>query len=181
MPKIIKELRDKILFETKKELDLVGYDSLKLRNIANKCNIAVGTIYNYFTSKEYLVACILGEDWKCILDDSLEKIKLSLDFDEVIKIIYEVILSFYYKYKSLFESYSKTSDTTQTNFLNYHIMLRGQICELIDCGLKIHSLNCGEEETKISSELLLSCSMHQDIEFRLISKTIKKILEVNYE
>ena len=56
--------------------------------------------------------------------------------------------------------------------------VEGQIDEDIYHAMLLYG---NKEETKISSELLLSCSMHQDIEFGLISKTIKKILEVNYE
>ena len=32
--------------------------------VARQCGIAVGTIYNYFESKDMLIACIMVEDWK---------------------------------------------------------------------------------------------------------------------
>ncbi|MBD5457178.1 MAG: TetR/AcrR family transcriptional regulator, partial [Lachnospiraceae bacterium] len=63
MPKIIQELREKILAASRTRLLTEGYAALSLRGIAQDCSIAVGTIYNYFKDKNTLIASVMLEDW----------------------------------------------------------------------------------------------------------------------
>ncbi len=63
MPKVIENIRETVLQTAKKTLLSDGYDRLCLRKVSEQCNIAVGTIYNYFPSKLTLVTTIMLEDW----------------------------------------------------------------------------------------------------------------------
>jgi AcrR family transcriptional regulator len=67
MPKIIENVRGRLLDETKKQLSERGYAATTVRSVAAECGFAVGTVYNYFPSKEILVASFVGEDWKAFL------------------------------------------------------------------------------------------------------------------
>ena len=71
MPKIIPNLSENILKESRSILLDPGRQELAIRDVAKACGVAVGTVYNYFPSKEYLVAAVLLEDW----NNSLEKAK----------------------------------------------------------------------------------------------------------
>ncbi len=64
MPKIIENARSQILEEARRILKREGYTALTIRKTANALGIGVGTIYNYFPSKEYLAAGVMLEDWK---------------------------------------------------------------------------------------------------------------------
>ena len=75
MPKIIKNVKEDLLTEGKKQLLSNGYLNLNIRNITKKCNIGTGTFYNYFKNKEQLVIDILSNDWTSILNISNEIIK----------------------------------------------------------------------------------------------------------
>ena len=70
MAKIIENLHSTILTVGKRILLEDGYEQMTLRRVAGECGIAAGTIYNYFPSKDILVATIMLEDWKVILEKS---------------------------------------------------------------------------------------------------------------
>ena len=63
MPKIIGGLQEKILNEAKRQLFEMGYSLMTIRSVAKKCGVAAGTIYNYYPSKDHLVASFLLSDW----------------------------------------------------------------------------------------------------------------------
>lgn len=63
MPKIIEDLRETILLHSRRMLLGDGYDRLTVRGVAAACGVAVGTVYNYFPSKEMLAASVMLCDW----------------------------------------------------------------------------------------------------------------------
>ena len=64
MPKIIADIREKILCSARRRLLTEGYSALRLREIAADCGIAVGTIYNYYDSKLSLAEAVMRDDWQ---------------------------------------------------------------------------------------------------------------------
>ena len=74
MPKIIQNLPEKLIEETRRQVMEVGYTALNMREIARNCGVGIGTVYNYFPSKDALIAQFLLQDWKV----SLERIHLSV-------------------------------------------------------------------------------------------------------
>ena len=67
MPKIIENLENRLLAETEKQIREVGYSTMTVRSVAKACGVGVGTVYNYFASKDALVAGFMLEDWqRCI-------------------------------------------------------------------------------------------------------------------
>ena len=77
MPKIIKNVKEDLLTEGKKQLLSNGYLNLNIRNITKECNIGTGTFYNYCKNKEQLVIDILSNDWTSInINDFLKNYRL---------------------------------------------------------------------------------------------------------
>lgn len=64
MPKIIDNLREQIQIEAMHQILNNGYAKTTIRSVANGCNIAVGTLYNYFKSKDELIVSFMLEDWE---------------------------------------------------------------------------------------------------------------------
>ena len=52
MPKIIENLREKLVREAQYQVEERGYSALTIRSVANACGVGVGTVYNYFASKD---------------------------------------------------------------------------------------------------------------------------------
>lgn len=104
MPKLILNLRDNILSSAKTILFDKGYQELNMRMLAKLNNTAVGTIYNYFPSKDLLVASIVAEDWHLKMNEIKEVSKSVSTFDEGIEKIILIINSFYSMYRNVFRS-----------------------------------------------------------------------------
>ena len=67
MPKLLPNVKEEICRTTRLMMAQEGYDAIGIRSIASKCGIGMGTIYNYFASKEEIIEEILLEDWIVIL------------------------------------------------------------------------------------------------------------------
>ena len=63
MPKIIENARDEIIAEAKRQLFENGYAKTTIRSVAGAIGIGMGTIYNYFSSKDMLISSFILEDW----------------------------------------------------------------------------------------------------------------------
>lgn len=91
MPKIIKDIKPKIINAAKELFEVESYENIDMRTIAKNSNIAVGTLYNHFPNKEALFLNILELSWK----DTIEKlynIDLSKEsVNEVITLLYDSI------------------------------------------------------------------------------------------
>ena len=67
MPKIIENLEQRLKEAAKQQIREVGYGTMTIRSVATACGIGVGTVYNYYPSKDALLAAWLLEEWKgCI-------------------------------------------------------------------------------------------------------------------
>lgn len=64
MPKTIDDPRQEILKQAKMILLDEGYKGLNMRTVAKECGFAVGTIYNYFPTKDDLLAQLMGDYWE---------------------------------------------------------------------------------------------------------------------
>lgn len=69
MPKAIEDLRGTILREARPILLDHGYENLTIRNVARICDVAVGTVYRYFDSKDELVMEIMNGDWTPVMEN----------------------------------------------------------------------------------------------------------------
>lgn len=69
MPKIIENLEIKLMDEARRQIETVGYTAMTIRSVASACGVGVGTVYNYFRSKEELLAGYMLRDWQQCLEE----------------------------------------------------------------------------------------------------------------
>ena len=67
MPKVIENVPQQLLAEARRQVATVGYAKTTVRSVAAACGIAPGTVYNYFPSKDVLVASFMAQDWLSML------------------------------------------------------------------------------------------------------------------
>lgn len=77
MPKIMKDIEKKILNSAIELFKEKGYENADMRTIAKENKIAVGTLYNYYSSKKQLFIRALEESWK----DTLYKLEKIVESD----------------------------------------------------------------------------------------------------
>ena len=128
MPKIIPNIREQLLNEAKKQIAEQGYGKTTIRSVANACNLGVGTVYNYFESKDMLIASFMAEDWKACISQA-EK-QCSDNPQEVLQCIYNALIEFIFRYQSLFCE-SSAEKVFATVFTERHKQLRDQLAKLI--------------------------------------------------
>lgn len=64
MPKIIKDVEDIIKKHAMKLFIDYGYEQVDMKMISKECEIAVGTLYNYYENKKQLYTLLLEESWQ---------------------------------------------------------------------------------------------------------------------
>ena len=61
MPKIIENLQARLAVEAKKQVEESGYAAMTIRSVAKACGVGVGTVYNYYSSKDEILASYMLE------------------------------------------------------------------------------------------------------------------------
>lgn len=175
MPKVIKDLRNNILSVSKDELFNKGYKELNMRNIAKRTNTAVGTIYNYFNSKEMLVASIILEDWYKSTDEIKSVTDRALSIEEGLKGILKAISSFYSLYGSVFQN-SGLPNIKITYPDKYEMLNKGIGEEIIKLMNKFNSSYDDFEITFIVSNIFSSVTNNWPLEqtINILNKIIKE-------
>ena len=128
MPKIIENLESRLLAEAYKQTREVGYSALTIRNVAKACGVGVGTVYNYFASKDELLATFLLEDWKQCLAIFQAESDASKEPGRMAKCIHDQLVLFAGRHQNLFRD-PVAADRFAGAFSTYHKLLRGQIAQ----------------------------------------------------
>ena len=106
MPKVIENLKEKLLDEASRQIREVGYEVMTIQSVARACGVGVGTVYNYFISKDDILHQYIGRDWvECVkVIDAVSK--YSDSYDSVIRCIYDQVLAFGEQHKAVFTNES---------------------------------------------------------------------------
>lgn len=122
MPKIIEGIRELLLEEVRRELEEYGYAKTTVRSVASKCNLGLGTVYNYFPSKDMLVASVIAEDWV-----KAKESFLSLNHEgkmERVKDVYDMLSLFIKEHESIFSDPEAEKKYSLVFSERHSIMLR---------------------------------------------------------
>lgn len=126
MPKIIENLENRLIEEAKKQIAEVGFGGMTIRSVAKGCGVGVGTVYNYFPSKEALVATFLLGDWNgCV--SAIEEVSATAESPEpVLRCMYDQLLGFASRHQAIFRDESAAAGFAGS-FGRYHGLLRAQL------------------------------------------------------
>lgn len=172
MPKIIDDLRESLLREARRMLLENGGSGLTIRNVAGACHVAVGTVYNYFRSKDELMAFVMLEDWQKTLRDMQTGTAAAPDAMTGLRCMYDNLTAFESLYRAAWRSYAANNDAA-SQIDQRHGMLIGQLSGIASALLD----RCGVLWTpylpEFLSETLLSAAGRGEGSF----DTLKPILE----
>ena len=126
MPKIIKNLENKLLEEAQKQIAQSGYGAVTIRSVAAACGVGVGTVYNYYPSKDALLAAYMLEDWKTCIT-SINAVSNYSDLPKpVVRCVYDQLLAYAQRHQSIFRDEAAVSAFAGSSG-RYHAMLRSQL------------------------------------------------------
>ena len=123
MPKKLSDVKAGIIEEARREVFENGYDALTIRNVAKRCGIATGTIYNYFKNKDELVAAFILQDWKPRMKELTERVSDVIDALETAGLIYAVLLEFEHEFTPVFAAKKARAKIMEDSSIVRHDML----------------------------------------------------------
>ena len=126
MPKIIENLPQKLLEEARRQVEESGFAAMTIRTVAKGCSVGVGTVYNYYPSKEALVASFMLSDWKVCVASIEDMAENAQTLEPVLRTIYEKLRFFMEQYDPIFRDETAASSYTGAT-AKYHALLRSQL------------------------------------------------------
>ena len=175
MPKIIEGAKERILQCTRKHLSEIGYTSLSLRLIAKECHLGIGTIYNYFPSKDDLVACIMLEDWLKCLSEMDRHINSATDCESGFIQIQQDLKTYCIQYEHLFQEAGSSAHVVSTR----HDLLVNQLKQRIQKLLNLFHQN--DEYSVLLAEILLISATKNTIPEQHLKKAIHQLLRKEHD
>lgn len=126
MPKIIENLPQRLMEEARRQIQKSGYAAMTIRSVAKGCGVGVGTVYNYYESKDALTAAFMLEDWReCIR--RIEDISGHSETPEpVLQCIHGELLRFFRMHEAIFHDQAAATGFSGS-FSRYHGLLRSQL------------------------------------------------------
>lgn len=146
MPKIIPNLRESILNSTRRHLTESGPGGLTIAAVAADCGVAIGTIYNYYESKEMLIVSVIADDWTKVLTDIHALCDSAPAVFEGLSAIQSHLYTFFCSYVEVFQP--ESSPSPRFAFPKLHLALRDQIAS---CVALLRSRFSGDEDSLLDS------------------------------
>ena len=126
MPKIIENLPQKLMDEARRQIQSDGYAATTIRSVAKACGVGVGTVYNYYPSKDALVAAFILEDWQSVTDRINAVSETSDTVMPVLESMYTGLNRFASAHSAVFQDNSAAA-AYAGSLSRYHGLLRGQL------------------------------------------------------
>lgn len=131
MPKIIENLESRLIGEAKRQIEEAGYGAMTIRSVAKGCGVGVGTVYNYFPSKDALLATWLLRDWKdCVT--AIQAVSTYSDTPApVVRCIHDQLRQFAQRHQAIFRDKTAAAGFAGS-FSRYHSLLRQQLAQPLE-------------------------------------------------
>ena len=155
MPKIIENIRAKLLEEARRQIEERGYKETTVRSVAGALSIGLGTLYNYFESKDMLVASLMLEDWMELVGNIRRRLEFESDSARKLRFIYEGLAEFYKNHEIIFNDPS-AKRTFSYSTEERHPLLISQISEMVHPTLALSKVEDKSLLADFISESLLT-------------------------
>ena len=176
MPKLIENLRERLILCAREMLLADGYDRLTIRDAAKRCEVAVGTVYNYFPSKDVLVASIMLEDWMQTLAHMQKEAEVAPCAMDGLRATFADIADFAATYHSAWAQYAARMNATPI-LRSRHGLIIKQLSEIIQPLCEHFGCLFHPALPVFLAETLLSASVDSDARFDDLAPILEKLLK----
>lgn len=130
MPKVIENPREKILAEADRQMRDVGYHAMTIQSIAKACGVGVGTVYNYFSSKDDIIIACVAADWMACMATIRTVAKYSPTCEAVIHCMYDQLYAFGVAHDHIFQD-SAAANAVDGAIYRHMKTLSAQLAEIL--------------------------------------------------
>lgn len=131
MARIIENPQQLILSKAKEILYTEGYMKLTMRNVSKACDIALGTIYNYYPTKKDLVIEMMTDYWHGYINKTQDIVNSDNEFYHKLKLIFDDLSIFIRTFKEVWlkpelydnSDYVKHGLQKQTMYIDKFVLL----------------------------------------------------------
>lgn len=185
MARVIENPRELILEKAQKILHNEGYSSVSIRRVAKECDIAVGTIYNYFPGKKELIVEMMSNFWEGYFDNIEVMLRKNKDFYVKLRNIFDLLSQIIKRFRAVWldsEIYS-SPDYIESGLKRQDIYVE-KLITIVEEMLINDIYDTDSEERKFDSHELASfivmnfMSMLQmdNFEYDFFEKVIKELI-----
>ena len=174
MPKIVKDLRDRAIREARRILTAPENTAFTMRGVAAACGVAAGTLYNYFPSKEYLIGCVVLEDWQAAVDEMTALARGAHTIQQGVEGLYTAMCRFVEAHRYL-TSFDIRGGKDGFDYAGRHILLRRQIEALLALLETRFGVGPDSGVTTFLAECILSFST-KGYDYSQLSEAFNKLL-----
>ncbi|MBR5536871.1 MAG: TetR/AcrR family transcriptional regulator [Clostridia bacterium] len=161
MPKIIENLPERLIEEARRQAWEGGYTAVTIRSVAAACGVGVGTVYNYFPSKDALLAAFLLADWKDCLQ-AMENAKTACpQCVEVLRAMCREVRRYLVRHRAIFRD-PAAAQAVSPVISRYHGLLRDQLA------VPLMSFCADEDHARFLAEALLTWTVEGWEEDRML-------------
>ena len=126
MPKIIENLEQRLKDAAGEQVREVGHAAMTIRSVASACGVGVGTVYNYFSSKDDLLASSMQDDWIACVASMEEVANSETTAEAVARAVYDGLVDFSRRHDHIFRD-EAAAESFAKSFRIYHGVLRSQL------------------------------------------------------
>lgn len=130
MPKVIANLSEQIRAQTRTLLLSDGWEALTVRAVAAHCHVAVGTVYNYYSSKDALIAAVMLEDWQSVLKRMETAANTASTVADGLRAVFAELCAFERQYQTVWQQYAMRNNPMPSRQV-YHEQLISQIAAIL--------------------------------------------------
>lgn len=130
MPKVIANLSEQIRSQARELLLSGGWESLTIRTVAARCHVAVGTVYNYYSSKDALIAAVMLEDWQSTLTRMEAAASAADSTADGLRAVFAQLCAFEEQYQAVWQQYAMLNNPLPSR-QTYHAQLISQIAAVL--------------------------------------------------
>ena len=174
MPKIIDNIRDNAVSQAREVLVSEGYGSLTMRGIAARCGVAVGTMYNYFESKEHLTGCVVVEDWNNCYTAMLFSVGEAADLYGGLRTLYAQMGEFTESHRYL-DEIDRRKVSGRSAYTGRHEVLLGQTEELVGLLTVRFGVHPEEPVRRVIAEMIIHLNSLR-YEYELAEPAFRKLI-----
>ena len=169
MPKIIENVRENLIREAREQILRHGYSGMTIRSVAKACELGIGTVYNYFKSKEELIHTLMYEDWLVSIEIIQRHSALTDSPEAILRCIYEQLALFMTEHKCLLND-KNAAKVFALSYVEGHIFLREQLAAYLEAPCKKYA--------KVASDFLPQFLIEATLVWAAAGKTFEEIYSV---